>query len=69
MYDETMRHILDHYRIKVSRSGVPTCDFKVYRKERNLQEIFVQALRRLILINKQRRSKVSILVKNQPAEE
>jgi hypothetical protein len=68
MYDETMRCIFDHYKSKVSRSGVPTCDFKVYRKERNLSEIFVQALRRLILINKQKRSKVSVLRNMTPIE-
>jgi len=54
-YDETMKNLIDHYRELVKRNGVPTCDFKVYRKERNLQEIFLQALRRLILVNKQKR--------------
>jgi len=54
-YDETMKNLIDHYRELVKRNGVPTCDFKVYRKERNLQDIFLQALRRLILVNKQKR--------------
>lgn len=55
-YDETMKNLIEHYREVVKKNGVPTCDFKIYRKERNLQEIFVQALRRLILVNKQKRS-------------
>jgi len=41
LYDEKMRNIINFYKDKVSHNGVPTCDFKVYRKERNLQEIFV----------------------------
>ena len=55
-YDDTLKRIIDHYHKKVRLSGIPLCDFKVYRKERDLREIFVQALRRLILLNKQRRS-------------
>ena len=41
--------------------GIPQCDFKVYRKQRNLRDIFVQALRRLIIINKQKRSQITHL--------
>ena len=40
-YDETMKALIEHYRDVVKKNGVPTCDFKIYRKERNLQEIFV----------------------------
>ena len=40
-YDETMKSIIEHYREWVRTNGIPACDFKVYRKERNLKEIFV----------------------------
>ena len=54
-YDQTMKAITEHYLELVRHNGMPMCDFKVYRKERNLHDIFVQALRRLILLNKHKR--------------
>ena len=68
-YDETMKNIIEHYRAHARTNGTPWCDFKVYRKERNLKDIFVQALRRLILINKQKRSQISIIKKISAAED
>ena len=53
-----MKAITEHYLELVRHNSVPMCDFKVYRKERNLHDIFVQALRRLILLNKQKRHQV-----------
>ena len=56
-----MKNIIDHYTEYVKRHSTPWCDFKVYRRHRNLKDIFVQALRRLILVNKQKRSQIQKL--------
>ena len=47
-----MKNITLYYQEKLFRDSIPWCDFKVYRKERNLHEIFMQALRRLVLLNR-----------------
>ena len=60
-----MKNIIDHYTEYVKRHSTPWCDFKVYRRHRNLKDIFVQALRRLILVNKQKRSQIQTLKKIQ----
>ena len=62
-YDNTMAALVRKYKALVKQQGVPECDFKVYRKTRNLSEIFLQALRRLILLNKQKRSQINKLKK------
>lgn len=62
-YDDTMKRICEVYTYRVRLHGTPWCDFKVFRKERNLNEIFLQALRRLILLNKQKRSQVQLIKK------
>ena len=48
--------------IKENR-GVPWCDFSVYRKHDNLNHIFLQAIRRLIILNKQKRSEIQSIIK------
>ena len=44
---------------------MPWCDFKVFRKEqpgtRDTKNIFIQALRRLFLLNKEKRSQINTL--------
>ena len=55
-YDQNMKAIIKKYKDRCHHQGIPECDFKVYRKKRNLQEIFVQALRRQVLLNKKKRS-------------
>ena len=57
-YDHNMSEIIKEYKNRCKIQGIPECDFKVYRKKRNLQEIFVQALRRQVLLNKKKRSKI-----------
>ena len=57
-YDQNMSEIIKEYTNRCKLQGIPECDFKVYRKKRNLQEIFVQALRRQVLLNKKKRSDI-----------
>jgi len=40
-YDETMEAIIEHYTSNARIHGIPACDFKVYRKERDVHEIFI----------------------------
>jgi len=51
-YDKTLNNIFALYRENVKENGLPNCDFKVFRKQRNLEDIFVQVLRRQILLNR-----------------
>ena len=57
-YDQNLKEIIKEYRNRYKHYGIPECDFKVYRRKRNLQEIFVQALRRQVLLNKKKRSDI-----------
>ena len=43
--------------------GPPVCDFKLYRKHKVLQQIFVQVLRRVLILNKQRNGMIANLKK------
>ena len=40
-YDKTMSAIHQRYSFLKELYGTPECDFKIYRKRRNLREIFV----------------------------
>ena len=55
-----MDNIYHYYREHICHDGIPWCDFKLYRKKRDLKEIYMQALRRLILLNKQNRSMIMV---------
>lgn len=59
-YDATMKAIVGKYSKFVKEEGLPECDFKVYREKKNMREIFVQALRRQVLLNMKKRSNLSI---------
>ena len=41
MHDETMKNIINYYQDKAFKESIPWCDFKIYRKERNLRDIFI----------------------------
>ena len=53
-----MKAIIQKYKSNVNENGLPDCDFKVFRQKKNMRDIFVQALRRQVLLNMKKRSDI-----------
>lgn len=64
--DEKMTDLIAKYRIiMMEQGGFPLCDFILDRpdisKKINIKETFVQALRKVLLLNKRKRAKLEML--------
>ena len=63
-HDAQMKEIITRNKQFIRENGgVPWCDFKVSRKNSALYHKWLQAIRRLIILNKQRRSNILQLKK------
>ena len=47
----------------IKENGVPWCDFKLYRIKNDLHKMWLSAIRRLIILNKQKRSQLTVILK------
>ena len=60
-----MTDLIAKYRLILQDEGFPMCDFKLFRlgshPKRNVQELFVQALRKVFLLNKRKKAKLEML--------
>lgn len=60
-----MTDLIAKYRLNMMETGFPLCDFVLDRpdmsKKMNIKETFVQALRKVLLLNKRKRAKLEML--------